>query len=141
VKNNGRTSTNSQGSRRSPGHIRKLGILDGLPERNTAPKDIRPGQEWEGENPHPEGGAGKMAYGREEVTVLKTTFRKEVLTMTEEEEIQDELLELQIYRDGLDYEWSKKPILVKAAYRIKSFFRDIIWAIKDKFFPEEEPPF
>lgn len=57
------------------------------------------------------------------------------------EEIERELLELQILRDGLEYEWSKKPILVKAAYRIKSFFRDIIWAIKDKFFPEEEPPF
>nr|PZN01813.1 MAG: hypothetical protein DIU66_10880 [Bacillota bacterium] len=60
--------------------------------------------------------------------------------MTEEEEIEQELLELQILSDGLYYEWSKKPILVKAAYRIKSFFRDIIWAIK-KFFPEEEPPF
>lgn len=57
------------------------------------------------------------------------------------EEIERELLELEIYKDGLDYEWSKKPILVKAAYRIKSFFRDIIWAIKDKIFPEEEPPF
>jgi hypothetical protein len=61
--------------------------------------------------------------------------------MTDEEVIQNELLELQILRDGLEYEWSKKPILVKATYRIKSFFRDIIMAIKDKFFSEEEPPF
>jgi len=61
--------------------------------------------------------------------------------MTDEEVIERELLELQILSDGLDYEWSKKPILVKAAYRIKSFFRDIIRTIKDKFFSEEEPPF
>jgi len=32
--------------------------------------------------------------------------------MTEEEEIQDELLELQILSDGLYYEWSKKPAIV-----------------------------
>jgi hypothetical protein len=57
------------------------------------------------------------------------------------EEIERELLELQILSDGLDYEWSKKPILEKAAYRVKSFFRDIIRGIKKKFFPEEEPPF
>jgi len=61
--------------------------------------------------------------------------------MTEEEEIEWELELHRMMVEGEMYEWSKKPILVKAAYRIKSFFRDIIWAIKDKFFPEEEPPF
>ena len=51
----------------------------------------------------------------------------------EEEEIQDELLELQIYRDDLDYEWSKKPVTVKAITKIHAFVRDLIWKIKENF--------
>ena len=61
--------------------------------------------------------------------------------MTKEEEIERELLELQIYRDGLDYEWSKKPAAVKAITKIRTFVRDLIWKIKENFTKEEDPPF
>lgn len=61
--------------------------------------------------------------------------------MTEEEEIEQELLELQILSDGLDYEWSKKPALVRAIAKIHSFLRSLWWDIKERFFPDEDPPF
>lgn len=61
--------------------------------------------------------------------------------MTEEEEIQDELLELQIYRDGLDYEWSKKPALVRAIAKVYSFLWSLWWDIREILFPPEDPPF
>lgn len=61
--------------------------------------------------------------------------------MTEEEEIEQELLELQILSDGLEYEWSKKPVTVKAITKIRTFVRDLIWKIKENFTKEEDPPF
>lgn len=58
-----------------------------------------------------------------------------------EEEIEHELLELEIYRDGLDYEWSKKPALVRAIAKVHSFLWSLCWDIREKLFPDEDPPF
>lgn len=58
-----------------------------------------------------------------------------------EEEIEHELLELEIYRDGLDYEWSKKPFIIRAILKIQWFLCDLWWIIREKLFPPEDPPF